>query len=172
MSTLREKRLEWLRKTAQERILLLDGAWGVMIQGYHLHEADFRGACFHDHKHDLKGNNDLLVLTRPDVVRDIGRAYLDAGADIIETNSFNSTSISQADYGLENTVSELNETAARVAREVCDAVSTPERPRFVAGVLGPHQPHRIAFARCERSQLSQRHVRRSARRPMRMRRAA
>jgi 5-methyltetrahydrofolate--homocysteine methyltransferase len=137
MNVLRRKRLEWLLRTARERILVLDGAWGVMIQGYGLGEAEFRGARFNDHARDLKGNNDLLVLTQPDIVRDIGRAYLKAGADIIETNSFNSTAISQADYGLESLVPELNETAARLAREVCDSLSTPERPRFVAGILGP-----------------------------------
>jgi 5-methyltetrahydrofolate--homocysteine methyltransferase len=137
MTGSREKRLEWLAQTARERILILDGAWGVMIQGYRLSEADFRGDRFKDHSRDLKGNNDLLVLTRPDVIRDIGRAYLEAGADIIETNSFNSTAISQADYGLESVVSELNETAARLAREVCDSLSTENRPRLVAGVLGP-----------------------------------
>jgi 5-methyltetrahydrofolate--homocysteine methyltransferase len=137
MIAMRRKRLDWLMHTARERILLLDGAWGVMIQGYRLTEADFRGARFKDHPRDLKGNNDLLVLTRPDIVREIGLAYLDAGADIIETNSFNSTAISQADYGLESLVVELNEAAAGIAREVCDAASTPERPRFVAGVLGP-----------------------------------
>src|SRR5256885_16791045 len=100
MNDARNKRLDWLTRTARERILLLDGAWGVMIQDYRLSEADFRGSRFKDHHRDLKGNNDLLVLTRPDIVREIGRAYLDAGADIIETNTFNSTSISQADYGL------------------------------------------------------------------------
>ena len=98
---------------------------------------DFRGPRFADHARDLKGNNDLLVLTQPDVIREIGRAYLAAGADIIETNSFNSTAISQADYGLESLVPELNETAARLAREVCDEASTAGRPRLVAGVLGP-----------------------------------
>jgi 5-methyltetrahydrofolate--homocysteine methyltransferase len=137
MNIVRKKRLEWLMKTARERILVLDGAWGVMIQNYRLSEKDFRGKRFADSPRDLKGNNDLLVLTQPDVIREIGRAYLHAGADIIESNSFNSTSISQADYGLESLVSELNETAARIAREVCDELSTPERPRFVAGVLGP-----------------------------------
>ena len=136
MST-RAKRLEWLKRTARERILVLDGAWGVMIQNYRLSEADFRGRRFLDHARDLKGNNDLLVLTQPDIVREIGRAYLHVGADIIESNSFNSTAISQADYGLEALVPELNETAARIAREVCDEFATPERPRFVAGVLGP-----------------------------------
>jgi 5-methyltetrahydrofolate--homocysteine methyltransferase len=137
MNTARKKRLEWLMRTARERILVLDGAWGVMIQNYRLKEADFRGHRFAGHSHDLKGNNDLLVLTQPDIVREIGRAYLNAGADIIESNSFNSTYISQADYGLEALVPELNEAAARVAREVCDEMSTPDRPRLVAGVLGP-----------------------------------
>jgi 5-methyltetrahydrofolate--homocysteine methyltransferase len=137
MNEARTKRLDWLTRTARERILVLDGAWGVMIQNYHLSEADFRGARLRDHSRDLKGNNDLLVLTQPDIIREIGRAYLHAGADIIESNSFNSTSISQADYGLESLVVELNETAARLAREVCDEFSTPDRPRFVAGVLGP-----------------------------------
>ena len=137
MSSARARRLEWLTRTARTRILVLDGAWGVMIQNYRLTEADFRGRRFAGHSHDLKGNNDLLVLTQPDVIREIGRAYLHAGADIIESNSFNSTAISQADYGLESLVPELNETAARIARQICDEISTPERPRFVAGVLGP-----------------------------------
>jgi 5-methyltetrahydrofolate--homocysteine methyltransferase len=133
----REQRLAWLKETAQQRILVLDGSWGVMIQGYRLNEQDFRGTRFAGHGKDLKGNNDLLVLTRPDIIREIGRAYLDAGADIIETNSFNANAVSQGDYDLESIVWELNETAARVAREVCDSVSTPDRPRLVAGVLGP-----------------------------------
>src|SRR5579872_4920778 len=137
MNRSRASRFEWLNATARERILLLDGAWGVMIQEYRLSESDFRGRRFADHPRDLKGNNDLLVLTQPDIIREIGRAYLEAGADIIETNSFNSTAISQADYGMESLVVELNETSARLAREVCDAYSTPDRPRIVAGVLGP-----------------------------------
>jgi 5-methyltetrahydrofolate--homocysteine methyltransferase len=137
MTEPRTKRLEWLARAARERILMLDGAWGVMIQDYRLTEGDFRGRRFANHPRDLKGNNDLLVLTQPDIVREIGRAYLSAGADIIETNSFNSTAISQADYGMEGLVVELNRTAARLAREICDEASTPERPRFVAGVLGP-----------------------------------
>ena len=137
MNSRRTSRVEWLKMAAQERILLLDGAWGVMIQGYDLSEDDFRGKRFADHARDLKGNNDLLTLTQPHIIREIGEAYLAAGADIIETNSFNSTTISQADYALESLVSELNEQAARLAREVCDSFSTPERPRLVAGVLGP-----------------------------------
>ncbi len=137
MTNARTKRLDWLKRAVRERILILDGAWGVMIQNYGLKEADFRGPRFKEHRRDLKGNNDLLVLTQPQIVREIGRAYLEAGADIIETNTFNSTAIAQADYGLESVVSELNETAARLAREVCDKLSTENRPRFVAGVLGP-----------------------------------
>ena len=130
MST-RKERLEWLHRTARERILVLDGSWGVMIQDYELGEQDFRGKRFADHPDDLKGNNDLLVLTKPDIIREIGHAYIEAGADIIETNSFNSTTISQADYKLEDCVVELNETAARLAREICDAGSTPDRPRLL-----------------------------------------
>ncbi len=123
----------------RRRILILDGAMGTMIQSYGLEEADYRGERFADHPSDLKGNNDLLCLTRPDIIRDIHTAYLEAGADIVETNTFNATSISQADYGLADLVHELNLAAARIAREAADAVTAqdPSRPRFVAGVLGP-----------------------------------
>ena len=120
-----------------ERILILDGAMGTMIQRHGLDEADYRGERFADWPSELKGNNDLLSLTRPDIIRDIHRAYLEAGADIVETNTFNSTAISQADYGMEDLVYELNFASARLAREACDAVATTDRPRFVAGVLGP-----------------------------------
>jgi len=120
-----------------ERILILDGAMGTMIQRHGLDEADYRGERFADWPSELKGNNDLLSLTRPDIIRDIHRAYLEAGADIVETNTFNATAISQADYGMEDLVFELNFASARLAREACDAVATPDRPRFVAGVLGP-----------------------------------
>ena len=119
------------------RILILDGAMGTMIQGYHLQEEDFRGMRFQDWPCDLKGNNDLLVLTQPAIIQEIHAAYLDAGADIIETNTFNSTAISMHDYGMESLVPELNREAARLAREVADRYSSPERPRFVAGILGP-----------------------------------
>ncbi len=121
------------------RILLLDGAMGTMIQRYNLGEADYRGPRFAGHARDIKGDNDLLVLTRPDVIREIHDAYLEAGADIIETNTFNATSIAQADYGLEAQVRELNRTAAELARECADAwtARTPDKPRFVAGALGP-----------------------------------
>ncbi|MBL8250748.1 MAG: methionine synthase, partial [Candidatus Competibacter sp.] len=130
-------------KTAQlqdllaRRILILDGAMGTMIQSYRLTENDFRGERFRDWPSDLKGNNDLLVLTQPTIIREIHAAYLDAGADIIETNTFNSTSVSMHDYGMESLVPELNREAAKLAREVADRYSTPERPRFVAGILGP-----------------------------------
>jgi len=131
-----------LVRLLRQRILILDGAWGTMIQERKLSEADFRGppACgFHDHGGDLKGNNDILVLTRPDVVRDIHDAYFAAGADITETNTFSSTRIAQADYGLENRVAEMNRAAARIARECADrwTAKTPDKPRFVTGSLGP-----------------------------------
>ena len=122
-----------------QRILLLDGAMGTMIQGYKLDEAGYRGACLAGHAHDVKGDNDLLALTQPDVVRAIHDAYLEAGADIISTNTFNATSIAQADYGLEGQVKALNAAAAQIARECADrwTARTPEKPRFVAGALGP-----------------------------------
>jgi len=128
-----------LHELLARRILLLDGAMGTMIQRYRLTEADFRGDRFRDHHHDLKGNNDLLVLTRPDVIRDIHHAYLDAGADIIETNTFSSTAIAQADYKLEALAYELSREGARIARGAADEWNrkTPERPRFVAGAIGP-----------------------------------
>jgi 5-methyltetrahydrofolate--homocysteine methyltransferase len=127
-----------LTRLLRQRILILDGAMGTMIQQQKLSEADFRGG-FHDHAHDLKGDNDLLVLTRPDVVRDVHNAYLEAGADIIETNTFSATSIAQADYGLEGRVKDINLAAARIARACCDewTARTPDKPRFVAGALGP-----------------------------------
>ncbi|HJW40658.1 MAG TPA: homocysteine S-methyltransferase family protein, partial [Rhizomicrobium sp.] len=137
MSFTREDRLQWMQEEARKRILLLDGSWGVLIQGYKLGEDDFRGARFGNHGHELKGNNDLLTLTRPDIIRDIGRQYLAAGVDFLETNTFTSTESSQADYGLEHLVGELNFEGARLAREVCDEASAAGRPRLVAGVLGP-----------------------------------
>jgi 5-methyltetrahydrofolate--homocysteine methyltransferase len=121
----------------QQRIVIIDGAMGTMIQRHRLSEADFRGARFADHAKDLKGNNDLLVLTRPDLVRSIHAQYLDAGADIVETNTFGASSIAQEDYGLAHLAREMNTAAARLAREACDAVASAERPRFVAGALGP-----------------------------------
>jgi 5-methyltetrahydrofolate--homocysteine methyltransferase len=133
----RSQRIDALKQALKQRILVLDGAMGTMIQGYRLQEADYRGERFKDAKRDLKGNNDLLSITRPDVIGAIHRAYLEAGADIVETNTFNSTQVSQADYGLEALVYELNLAGAKLARECADAFSTPARPRYVAGVLGP-----------------------------------
>jgi 5-methyltetrahydrofolate--homocysteine methyltransferase len=121
----------------RQRIVIIDGAMGTMIQRHKLGEADFRGARFADHPKDLKGNNDLLVLTRPDIILDIHAQYLAAGADLIETNTFGATCIAQADYGLAHLAREMNVAAARLARQAVDAVATPERPRFVAGALGP-----------------------------------
>ena len=128
-----------LRSLLENRILVLDGAMGTMIQGYRLSEADFRGARFADHGHDVKGNNDLLSITQSHIIRDIHARYLEADADIIETNTFNSNGPSQADYGLEALAYELNHAAAKIARAVADDYtrSTPRKPRFVAGVLGP-----------------------------------
>jgi 5-methyltetrahydrofolate--homocysteine methyltransferase len=122
---------------AARRILILDGAMGTMIQRYGLGEADYRGARFADWPSDLKGNNDLLVLTKPEVIREIHGQYLAAGADILETCTFNANSISMADYGMEALVHEINRAAAKLAREEADRFGTPDKPRFVAGVLGP-----------------------------------
>lgn len=134
----RQRRLALLPALLQERILVLDGAMGTMIQQHRLGEADYRGSLFSDHPSDLRGNNDLLTLTRPDVIEDIHRAYLEAGADIIETNTFNSTRIAQADYRLESAVADLNRSGASLARGVADRFEQADgRPRYVAGVLGP-----------------------------------
>jgi 5-methyltetrahydrofolate--homocysteine methyltransferase len=123
----------------KNRILLLDGAMGTMIQAHGLTEADYRGDRFADWPMELRGNNDLLSLTRPDIIQLIHEAYLEAGADIIETNSFNSTAIALADYGMESLSAELNTASARLARAAADKFNRrdPQRPRWVAGVLGP-----------------------------------
>ena len=135
----REERIAALKREAKQRILILDGAMGTMIQRYKLDEAGYRGARFKDHGHDLKGNNHLLVLSQPAIISAIHNAYLEAGADIIETNTFNSQSISQSDYGLADIAQELNVAASRLAREAADAwtARTPDKPRFVAGAIGP-----------------------------------
>jgi 5-methyltetrahydrofolate--homocysteine methyltransferase len=132
-------RVAVLRAALNERILVLDGAMGTMIQRHRLEEADFRGERFARWPRDLKGNNDLLSLTRPDIIQDIHRQYLDAGADIVETNTFNSNRISLADYGQEDLARELNATGARLARAAADEATarTPAKPRFVAGAIGP-----------------------------------
>lgn len=123
----------------KERILIIDGAMGTMIQRHTLEEADFRGEKFRNHTHPLKGNNDVLSLTRPDIIKDIHREYLEAGADILETNTFSATTIAQADYHLEEFVYELNFESARIAKEVADEFTRrePHKPRFVAGAMGP-----------------------------------
>ncbi|MCX8211480.1 MAG: methionine synthase [Lewinella sp.] len=128
-----------LRQIFSERILVLDGAMGSLIQGYGLKEEDYRTGYFEDHPSDLKGNHDLLVLTRPDVIREIHELYLEAGADVIETNTFSGTTIAQEDYGTERIVYEMNVAAARVAREAADKYTArnPAKPRFVAGAVGP-----------------------------------
>src|SRR5712692_11169673 len=137
--TMRPNRSGELRALLERRILILDGAMGTTIQGYKLSETDFRGERFTRSARDLKGNNDLLSLTQPAVIREIHAQYLEAGADIIETNTFNSNAPSQADYGLDRLVYELNHAAAKLAREAAERFTErdPGKPRFVAGVLGP-----------------------------------
>jgi 5-methyltetrahydrofolate--homocysteine methyltransferase len=136
------KRIQYTRGAAlpdifRSRIVVLDGAMGTMIQRHRLEEGHYRGERFADHPRELKGNNDLLSLTRPDVVSGIHDAYLAAGADIVETNTFGATRIAQEDYGLGGVAREINVAAARLARQACDHHGTPDRPRFVAGALGP-----------------------------------
>lgn len=128
-----------IQSILKERILVLDGAMGTMIQRYNLDEEDFRKGWFEDHPSPLKGNNDLLSLTRPDIIRAIHAEYLEAGADIIETNTFSGTTIAQADYGLEKAVYDINFHSAKIAREVADEFTEkdPKKPRFVAGSMGP-----------------------------------
>lgn len=126
-----------IQKIARERILILDGAMGSMLQDYRLDEAGYRGARFADWPHPLKGNNDLLNLSQPQIVEEIHSKYFAAGADMVETNTFNAQTVSMADYGMESLVRELNLAGARLARKAADAHSTPDKPRFVAGAIGP-----------------------------------
>ncbi len=137
--TTRAQRLAALKEALTARVLVLDGAMGTMIQRHKLDEAAYRGTRFADHVKDVKGNNDLLNLTQPDVVLGIHREYLNAGADILETNTFSGTTIAQADYGLESIVYDLNFEGARLARQAADefTAKTPHKPRFVAGAIGP-----------------------------------
>jgi 5-methyltetrahydrofolate--homocysteine methyltransferase len=137
--TNRKQRTDALKAAAAERILIIDGAMGTMIQRHKLDEAAYRGARFKDWTHDVKGNNDLLVLTQPDIILEIHEQYLEAGADIIETNTFNAQRISMADYGMQALAGEMNVAAARLARAAADKwnARTPDRPRFVAGAVGP-----------------------------------
>ncbi len=135
----REQRIKALQDAMAARIVLLDGAMGTMIQSYKPDEVAYRGARFKDHQRDLKGDSDLLVLTQPDMIREIHSAYFEAGADIATTNTFNANRISQQDYDLQDFAREMNVAAARLAREAADewTARTPDRPRFVAGSLGP-----------------------------------
>ena len=137
MKTLPYTRGAALPQILKERIVVLDGAMGTMIQRFRLSEADYRGERFKDHPKSLKGNNDLLQLTRPDVIAGIHDQYLAAGADIIETNTFGATSVAQADYDLGAYAREINVAGARLARAACDRFSSADKPRFVAGALGP-----------------------------------
>ncbi len=130
-------RAQALPDILRQRIAILDGAMGTMIQRFKLNEAQYRGERFKDFGRDVKGNNELLSLTRPDVIRDIHEGYLAAGADLIETNTFGATTIAQEDYGMADLAYEMNLASARIAREACDRFSTPDKPRFVAGALGP-----------------------------------
>lgn len=133
------KNLDKLYKALSERILVLDGAMGTMLQRYKFSEEDYRGERFKNWEYALKGNNDLLSLTQPQAIEEVHRKYLEAGADIIETNTFSGTTIAMADYHMEDLVYELNFESAKIARKVCDEFSTanPEKPRFVAGSIGP-----------------------------------
>jgi 5-methyltetrahydrofolate--homocysteine methyltransferase len=126
-----------LPELLKQRIMILDGAMGTMIQRYKLTEADYRGTRFADHSKDVKGNNELLQLTKPEVITEIHEQYLEAGADIIETNTFGATTVAQDDYGLGPLAREMNVAAAKLARDACDKFSSADKPRFVAGALGP-----------------------------------
>ncbi len=137
MKPLNYTRAQALPGILARRIAILDGAMGTMIQRFKLGEAQYRGERFRDFHKDVKGNNELLSLTRPDVIRDIHEGYLAAGADLIETNTFGATTVAQADYEMADLAREMNLASARLARAACDKYSTPEHPRFVAGALGP-----------------------------------
>ncbi len=126
-----------LPEILKNRIMILDGAMGTMVQRFKLNEAQFRGERFKDFHKDIKGNNELLSLTRPDIIRDIHEGYLAAGADMVETNTFGATTVAQADYDMQDLAKEMNLASAKLARAACDKFSTPDKPRFVAGALGP-----------------------------------
>lgn len=131
------KIIDQLNEALQKRILIIDGAMGTMIQTYQLSEEDYRGDRFANFSHPLKGNNDLLVLTQPHIIEEIHGQFLEAGADIIETNTFNAQSISMADYHMTDLIKELNVEAAKIAKRAAQKYSTPEKPRYVAGAVGP-----------------------------------
>jgi 5-methyltetrahydrofolate--homocysteine methyltransferase len=146
-----------IRQILKSRILVLDGAMGTMIQRYKLEEEDYRGEQFKDVKQLLKGNNDLLNITQPKIIQEIHEAYLEAGADIIETNTFNGTRISQGDYHLEDYVYEINLKAAQIARKAADkfTAQNPDKPRFVAGAMGPTNKNRFDVAAGKRPGISE-----------------
>jgi 5-methyltetrahydrofolate--homocysteine methyltransferase len=137
MKSLTYTRAQALPEILNTRIAILDGAMGTMIQRFKLSEADYRGERFKDFPKDVKGNNELLSLTRPDVIRDIHEGYLAAGADLIETNTFGATTVAQADYDMQHLAREMNLQSAKIARAACDKFSTPDKPRYVVGALGP-----------------------------------
>jgi 5-methyltetrahydrofolate--homocysteine methyltransferase len=137
MKPLTYTRAQALPEILKNRIAILDGAMGTMVQRFKLSEADYRGERFKDFPKDVKGNNELLSLTRPDVIRDIHEGYLAAGADLIETNTFGATTVAQADYDMQHLAREMNLQSAKLARAACDKFSTPDKPRFVVGALGP-----------------------------------
>jgi 5-methyltetrahydrofolate--homocysteine methyltransferase len=137
MKPLTYTRAQALPEILKNRIAILDGAMGTMIQRFKLSEADYRGERFKDFPKDVKGNNELLSLTRPDVIRDIHEGYLAAGADLIETNTFGATTVAQADYDMQHLAREMNLQSAKLARAACDKFSTPDKPRYVVGALGP-----------------------------------
>jgi 5-methyltetrahydrofolate--homocysteine methyltransferase len=137
MKPLTYTRAQALPEILNNRIAILDGAMGTMIQRFKLSEADYRGERFKDFPKDVKGNNELLSLTRPDVIRDIHEGYLAAGADLIETNTFGATTVAQADYDMQHLAREMNLQSAKIARAACDKFSTPDKPRYVVGALGP-----------------------------------
>jgi 5-methyltetrahydrofolate--homocysteine methyltransferase len=137
MKSLNYTRAQALPEILNTRIAILDGAMGTMIQRFKLSETDYRGERFKDFPKDVKGNNELLSLTRPDVIRDIHEGYLAAGADLIETNTFGATTVAQADYDMQHLAREMNLQSAKLARAACDKFSTPDKPRFVVGALGP-----------------------------------
>jgi 5-methyltetrahydrofolate--homocysteine methyltransferase len=137
MKPLTYTRAQALPEILKNRIAILDGAMGTMIQRFKLSEADYRGERFKDFPKDVKGNNELLSLTRPDVIRDIHEGYLAAGADLIETNTFGATTVAQADYDMQHLAREMNLQSAQLARAACDKFSTSDKPRFVVGALGP-----------------------------------
>ena len=156
----RTTRIAALRRLLEQRIVVLDGAMGTMIQRHQLDEADYRGERFRDWPRDVKGNNDLLTLTQPEIIEGIHRAYLEAGADIIETNTFNSNAPSQADYGMEELVAELNYEAARIARRDADECRARDRRAAIRGRRArPDQSHRLAVARRQRPGYAQHHLR-------------